>query len=108
MSKGEQRIRKYLRKNKIKYVSQKKFKACRFKRVLPFDFYLPQLKILIEYQGKQHYEPVKHFGGKKAFNLQKRKDKIKRAYAKKRKILLITISYKSFKTIEKILKRRLK
>lgn len=32
-----------------------------------YDFYLPEYKILIEYQGKQHYEVVPFFGGFNGF-----------------------------------------
>ena len=108
MSKGEDKIRKWLRKEKIKYVSQKRFKGCKLERPLPFDFYLPEKKILIEYQGKQHYQPVKLFGGNKPLKLQRKRDKIKKAYAKKRGIKLVTISYKMYYKLEKVLKRKLK
>ena len=39
-SKGEKEIIKFLTKYNIKYKSQYKFKNCKFKRQLPFDFYL--------------------------------------------------------------------
>ena len=29
------------------------------------DIYIPTFKVAIEYQGKQHYEPVEYFGGEK-------------------------------------------
>lgn len=31
------------------------------------DIYIPQIPVAIEYQGKQHYEPVKLFGGEEGF-----------------------------------------
>jgi len=34
---------------KIKYINQKRFKKCKNKLPLPFDFYLPDLNICIEY-----------------------------------------------------------
>ena len=40
---------------------------CIVKRPLKFDFYIPDLGILIEYDGIQHYEPSDFFGGIKAF-----------------------------------------
>lgn len=108
MSKGEDKISSYLKKNKISFVEQKTFKGCKHKRVLPFDFYLPKHKILIEYQGAQHYKAVELFGGKEALKGQKHRDKIKRNYAKKRKIKLIIISYRKFNRIQSILRRRIK
>jgi hypothetical protein len=34
-------------------------------RKAPFDFYLPDYNLLIEFQGRQHYEAVEKFGGEK-------------------------------------------
>ena len=53
-SKGEQRIQKILDKYNIKYDIQYKFKNCCNENVLPFDFYLPQYNLCIEYDGIQH------------------------------------------------------
>ena len=52
------------------------------------------LKYLIECQGKQHYSPVKNFGGAEKFTVQKEHDKRKREYAEKHNIKLVEISYK--------------
>lgn len=66
---------------------------------LELDFYIPELKIAIEYQGKQHFHPV-NFGGmsdeeaNKEFNKQKRRDKIKKRLLKKNGIKLVEITYK--------------
>ena len=37
------------------------FDWCKNIRRLPFDFHLKQYKIIVECDGPQHYEPVKHF-----------------------------------------------
>ena len=34
---------------------------------MPFDFYLPKHNICIEYDGKQHFEPIDIFGGEDEF-----------------------------------------
>ncbi len=47
----------------------------------------------IEYQGKQHYEPIKFFGGKRAFEKRKRLDSLKKARCKKSKIKLIEFKF---------------
>lgn len=108
ISKGEDKIEKYLKTNKIIYESQKTFDDCKLERVLPFDFYLTELKILIEYQGVQHYKAVDFFGGEEALKKQRARDKIKRQYAKKKKIKLVIISYKKHYKTNYILKKSIK
>ena len=90
---GEEIIIQILTKNKINYIFQKKFENCKNLFSLPFDFYLPDYNICIEYDGKQHYKPVEHFGGKKEFLKRKKRDRIKTDYCKKMKIKLIRIKY---------------
>jgi len=50
-SKGERKIKIFLKDNNIKFISQKRFNNCRNKYTLPFDFYLPEYNICIEYNG---------------------------------------------------------
>ena len=42
------------------------------------DIYIPSKKTAIEYQGKQHYEPVEFFGGKAGFENNQERDHRKR------------------------------
>ena len=49
---------------------------CIVKRPLKFDFYIPDLGILIEYDGIQHYVPSDFFGGIKAFKKLQEYDSI--------------------------------
>jgi len=93
-SKGEKTIRKILISNNLKFISQKKFEDCRYKRPLPFDFYLKEYNILIEYDGIQHLKPIKYFGGKEKFDEQVLKDNIKTEYCVKNNIKLLRINYK--------------
>ena len=92
-SNGEREIRLLLESNNIKYKYQKRFKNCIYKKPLPFDFYLPDQNICIEYDGKQHFECVEYFGGEDEFELRKIKDEIKNEYCKKNNIRLIRIRY---------------
>lgn len=92
-SKGEKAIAQWLNNNGIGYVRQKTFDNCCDKRPLLFDFYLPKYNVAIEYDGKQHYEPTEHFGGKDAFAIRQKHDKIKNIYCKENNIKLIRISY---------------
>ena len=38
------------------------------------DIYIPEIKLVIEYQGQQHYKPVEFFGGQEAFKKNKERD----------------------------------
>ena len=93
-SHGERNIENFLLENKISFIPQKRFSDCKDKKPLPFDFYLPEKNIAIEYQGIQHYKPVKAFGGEEQLHLQRHHDWLKRKYCKSNNITLITISYK--------------
>jgi len=103
-TKGEKRIGMILEENNINFIREYRFKDCKYKNTLPFDFYLPELNILIEYDGKQHYEPVPHFGGEKAFQETQERDKIKTEYCLENNIELIRIPYWNFYNIEEVLK----
>jgi len=92
-SSGEKEIRNLLKKNNIKYVPQYKFPDCKNINPLPFDFYLPDYNICIEFNGKQHYEPVSHFGGVEALKETQKRDKIKIGYCRNNNIPLIIIKY---------------
>lgn len=107
-SKGEKKISQFLDKNNISYIAQYKFEDCIYINPLPFDFYLPQMNLLIEYDGIQHFEPCT-FGGidkqeaLEAFRLCQIRDEIKNQYCKSREIKLIRIPYTKFKEIDTIL-----
>jgi len=64
-----------------------------------FDFYIPSLNVAIEYQGEQHYIPIKFFGGEETFKRQLASDKLKISLCEKRGIQLIHFSYKNYKSI---------
>jgi len=90
---GERTIAKFLDDNKIKYDRQKKFKDCKYLNMLPFDFYIPELNMAIEFDGIQHFKPIKQFGGEKEFEKVKTKDKIKSEYCLINNIHFLRISY---------------
>lgn len=97
-SKGEKQVSKWLDAHNIIYESQKKFNNCRNKNSLPFDFYLPEYNICIEYDGEQHYRPVEYFGGQYGFECRLKHDGIKNDYCKNNNILLLRIPY--YKNVE--------
>jgi very-short-patch-repair endonuclease len=55
MSNLEYKVKTYLEECNIKFVTQKRFEQCKYKRALPFDFYLIDYNCVIEVQGEQHY-----------------------------------------------------
>lgn len=104
-SKGEKEVRNYLNNNRIIYVPEYKFHDCRNILPLPFDFYLPDYNVLIEYDGIIHYKDK--FNDPNEFKLVKKRDKIKTKYCKDNNIKLIRIPYWEFNNIEKILTKEL-
>ena len=102
-SRGERKTAEILKELGIKFKAEYKFNDCRADKPLPFDFYLPDYNICIEYNGEQHYKPVKYFGGDKIFKIRLQYDKIKKEYCKKNNIKLIIIPYTEFKNIKNIL-----
>ena len=56
---------------------------------LELDIWIPELKIGIEYQGLQHFEPVEYWGGQKALEDQQKRDLRKRALCKTNDVTLI-------------------
>lgn len=92
-SHGEKLIANILRKQQIAYKVEHTFDDLCYKNKLRFDFYLPNKNVLIEYDGEQHYKPVKHFNGNKGYNITKKRDALKNRYAKQKGIQLIRIPY---------------
>ena len=97
-SQGEKQITSWFYQHNILNTSQKRFRDCRDINTLPFDFYVPELNMCIEYQGEQHYHPI-NFGGisdEEAYNnflITQKHDKIKSEYCIKNNIQLICIPY---------------
>ena len=54
-----------LKNNKIEFIPQFKIPGNNYK--FRYDFFLPDYNLLIEFHGKQHYEPVEIFGGEEEF-----------------------------------------
>lgn len=90
---GEIIISKILRDNHVKYQTPMSFDDLRDNRKLRYDFYIPKSNTLIEYQGEQHYKPVKRFGGVKHLKIQLLHDQLKRDYALKNGFNFVEIPY---------------
>lgn len=92
-SHGEREISQWLRNHLIDHIPQYKFEDCRDKLELPFDFYIPEFNICIEYDGLQHFEPIDLFGGEESLKITQQHDNIKTNYCKENQIVLIRIAY---------------
>ena len=109
ISKGENKIEKYLKDNNIYYIPQKKFDDLIGVGGghLSYDFYIKEQNLLIEFHGVQHERPVDYFGGDKIFIVQKEHDKRKKIYANQHNFDLLEIWYYDYDSIEQILSQKL-
>lgn len=99
-SKGELLIENFLILNNINYQKQFIFNDCRLVNPLPFDFYLTDYNICIEFDGIQHSSKDKSQSFYHDDSIKKR-DEIKNLYCKNNNIDLYRISYSKIKNIEK-------
>lgn len=77
-----------------------------------FDFYLPDYNLFIEYDGQQHYEPVKFYNQSDeemmlTFKQTQDHDRIKNKYCEDNNISLLRIPYWESKNIETIISNHL-
>lgn len=112
ISRGEERIERWLVANRFNYESQCTFKDLEHKGKLRYDFAIKdkenRIVKLIEYNGRQHYEPVSNFGGVIEFDKQLIRDCVKKDYADDKGIELLTISHINKNELENILESELK
>jgi hypothetical protein len=111
-SKGEKKIAKILEEMGLLFKRQLKLPSCKNIKELPFDFLVKinnKKGFLIEYQGKQHYKPIrrsklwtKEMAIEELRKTQKN-DKIKLEYTKKSNIPLLIIPYWDHDNIEQII-----
>lgn len=110
-SKGEIKISDFLNRYDVEYIRQYKIIPndlfCETKSFL-VDFYITKYNCFIEFNGMQHYTPIRHFGGERKFRKQQERDLVLRQYCKEHKIKLIEIPYWDYDNIETILKKELK
>lgn len=109
-SKGESAIRRFLESNDINFIPQYRIKECKLKKALPFDFGIlknGELLMLIEYDGEQHFKPIKSFGGEKAFSELQIRDKVKDKFCMENNIELLRIPYYRLSEVDNILNEAL-
>ena len=103
-SQGEKKIREYLEYHSINYVPEKRFDDCKDIRSLPFDFYLPDYNLIIEFDGAQHYRAA---FGEAPYDSTVRHDQIKTKYCLDNNIHLLRIPYWDFDNIYELIEQKL-
>ena len=112
MSLGEYAISNYFIKNNIVFQKEKSFNDLRSpkNKLLRYDFYRQNNNLLIEFDGRQHFEKVKWQNDQtdeqvnEMFNYLVECDNLKNEYADFNKIKLYRIKYTDIKNIDNILK----
>lgn len=91
ISKGHRKVREILEQLNINFDEEYKLNNS----LLRFDFYfkINNFEFAIEYNGKQHYQPVEFFGGEEQFQQQLERDERKRKYCNEKGINLLEIKY---------------
>lgn len=106
-SNGESIIINYLESNNLDYIKQYRNSECKNKRPLPFDFYIPKLNVIVEFDGIQHFYPNRFGADDYEFFKIKTNDDIKNSWCLKNNIKLIRIPYFEINRIVEILDDRL-
>ena len=110
ISSGEKKIIHNLNMMNINHTYDKPFEALTLecKQNLRFDFYIPEFKCFIEFDGEQHFRPVK-FGGmsdekaQQSFERTVQHDNIKNEFCSRNGYDLLRIKYNDYLNIERIL-----
>jgi len=71
------------------------------------DILLPELRLAIEYQGRQHYDPVPFFGGEEGFQQARERDKLKARLCSENGVTMVFFRYDEILTKE-FVKTRIK
>lgn len=108
---GEQLIGEILQNNNINYKKEYTYDDLYSKnnKKLRFDFYLPDLNILIEFHGSQHDLPNKYYNKNKRNSLEeiKLRDNSKEIYCSKHKISLLIFHNKNNKYDKQVIEENI-
>ena len=89
-SKSVKILEEWLLEENIRFEREKMFPWLNRQRL---DFFLPDYNIAIEYQGEQHFKPVKYFGGEKRFIDRIERDKKKNKLCFENNIKILYVSF---------------
>ena len=101
-SKGEAKINSILTELNIEFVPQYHTEELKNENnyFLYFDFFLPKYRVIIEYQGEQHFEPINRgFYTQESFEKLQKRDNLKREWCNNKGIKLIEIPYTDYDKI---------
>jgi very-short-patch-repair endonuclease len=99
-SRGENSVRVYLENNKFEFIPQELRKINEHYRM--FDFYIPEMNLFVEFDGRQHFEDIEFFS-KTPFDERRQADLDKNEYAFDNKTHLLRIPYYNIKEVDTIL-----
>ena len=106
MSKLADETHAFLRKTFPHNIISREYYAKYDNTRLFFDFYIKDLGVLIEVQGHQHDEFVKHFhNDRETFLASKKRDNLKKEYCEKQNFVLIEIRKNSELDRDKFIER---
>ena len=97
---GESKLKELLENNFKKVLYQVKSSTIGFEWLgrQSLDFYVPEINTAIEYQGEQHFIPIKHWGNEKKFNYTRSLDIEKYHKAKNNGVKLLYFKYSKINT----------
>lgn len=96
---GEGKIEKWLKDNSIEYQREYRLPNSKWR----YDFYIPKLNVLLEYDGIQHYKKIDHWGGLPHLLATRNRDKAKNELARIYNVPLIRIPYTKQSLLENFL-----
>lgn len=99
-SKGVRKIKQYLTQYGVPFMQEVKLENS----LQRFDFFIEELNLAIEYNGKQHYEEIKFFSN--TLEETQNRDRKKAQYCKDNNIELIVIPYiYSYNQIQQVIEK---
>jgi very-short-patch-repair endonuclease len=105
---GEYTIYSLLLQYGIDFVHQKRFDDLKDKAHLPYDFYLPDFSLVVEYQGRQHFKVSQSSMFRKDLKNMQRRDALKREYPKRAGLFYLEIQAQKVEEIERVLVEKLR
>ena len=95
--KGIREIKDFLRKFKIEFLQNHMLDKTEF------DFYLPSIRVCIEFDGIYHFQPIEELGGLKTYDRVRLEEKTKSDYCEDNYIDLVKIRHDQIDNIYMIL-----
>lgn len=101
-SKGEERVSGALEKLQLSFIVEAEFRSLKGHY---FDFWIPSKRVMIEFDGMQHFTAKNIFdkGDSDLFEARKEKDNEKNRFCKLHDIKLIRIPYNHKKTVRELI-----